>query len=177
MNKVLDSSKLYQPQNAGIRTVVLRCNSVCAEEECMPRRPTIMRSNIIPGVLGTAFLCIILGATSGCGSEEAEEECNCTLGTFDCLTTSSINICEDGCMWTTKDCRTVCTEAGYDDTIGCVYESEVGHDACMCFNEGGIGDKCDGQITCAEGFCGSSSGMCTDYCLSNYDCIGDGLGG
>ena len=115
------------------------------------------------------------GGNTTTTSSTTSPACPCSAGQFDCNGTTSLNSCDDGCHWTFNGCTTACTGAGYDKTSGCEYSSNLGHDACMCFDLGGIGDACATSDQCASGSC-NGAGWCSsnsgNTCTTDSGCNG-----
>ena len=60
-------------------------------------------------------------------------KCACSSGQQQCLASSTLGTCDDGCNWTSKSCASQCQlSGGVDKSTGCSYDWNNQHDACWC---------------------------------------------
>jgi hypothetical protein len=114
---------------------------------------------------GTNDLVGILNCLDDNCADYIVESCECSSGEYIC-DGDYLQMCDDGCTWTSYDCNDLCITGGYDYTTGCSYSSDTGDDTCWC--------DYDSSCECSSGdtLCnGDYLQMCDDGCnWTSYDC-------
>ena len=72
-------------------------------------------------------------STSASSSGTTGVQCVCSSGQQQCVGSSDLAQCDDGCTWTTHACATTCLADGYvDKSSGCATDPSTGVDTCWC---------------------------------------------
>jgi hypothetical protein len=105
-------------------------------------------------------------------------QCACSSGQQQCLASSTLGTCDDGCNWTSQSCASKCQlSVGVDKSTGCAYDWNSQHDACWCPTSTTedimlwtLKDTCDDGIGPSVGYYDvTSGGSWGPYFLQTYN--------